>query len=374
MKKHAGDIRVEMVIALIFLCIPFSTLKAQDETITNSYLGTAAYNTDGLKILDDLITERNFIFTSELHYHPYSVETQKKFIAYLSSGNRLDVFALEGDYAMGYEINHFFRTGDTLRLKTLFDLHPEMMVRTEAADFYKHYISLKALRDSMNTDFEVKGIDVCYVGGFKGSVFTVLQILEMSLDSTLVAIKQEGKSMLQKKRLQDNKVEDWTNLLKEKLNETDQTFSQSNGDENRVELFNIIFNIEQSLRVRQGKMAEREMEISRNFKRYCKPDERVFVQFGFSHVFANLEKRYGINENTFISFLNEDSTYADRSIIIQFMPWKGTKMYFPLLTNMEKEQIAHIVLEKPFPQLVDFRKMNSIAGTFDFSIIVDGAY
>ena len=368
------DIIVEVVITLIFLCIPFLTLKAQDETITSSYLGTAAYNTAGLKVLDDLISERNFIFTSELHYHPYSLETQKKFIAYLSAGNRLDVFALEGDYAMGYEINHFFRTGDTLRLKTLFDLHPEMMVRTETADFYKHYIALKALRDSMNTDFEVKGIDICYGGGFKGSVFTILQILEMSLDSTLVEITEEGKSMLRKKKLREKEVRNWVMVLKQKLDAEELRFLQSIGEHDHAELGNILFNMEQSLEVKKNNMRGREHEISRNFKKYCQPSERVFAQFGYPHVFKNLENRYGIKGDTFISLVNQNDAYANRSVVVQFMPWEGTKTYFPLLTDWEKEQITPFVSEGPFPQLVDFRNMKSINGAFDFSIIVIGSY
>ncbi|NEN25867.1 hypothetical protein G3O08_20460 [Cryomorpha ignava] len=374
MKTRTANNRTELVIVLMFFFTSFSTLEAQDEIVSSFYLGTNTYNTDGLKILDDLIAEQNFVFTSELHYHPYSLESQKKFIAYLSAGNQLDILGLEGDYALGYEINHFLETGDTLRLKTLFDLHPEMMVRTETADFYKHYIAVKAMRDSMQTDFGVKGLDVCYGGGFKGSIFTIIQILEMSSDSTLFKTVEEGKLMLQKKRLGDNRVRNWVKVLKIKLNDAEPTFLQSIGDYNLAELSNILFNIEQSLEVKKGKMKERELEISHNFKRYCYPDERVFVQFGYSHVFANLENRYGINENTFIGFLNQDSTYANRSIVIQFMPWEGTKAYFPLLTDTEKEQIAPVVLKRPFPQLVDFRYMQSIERAFDFSIIVSGSY
>lgn len=360
--------------AFMMCLVSLSALIAQEEIVHNYYLGSDAYDTDGLAVLDDLLAERNFVFTSELHYHHYSLDVQKKFIAYLSQGNGLDVLGIEGDYATGYEINHFFKTGDTTRLKDMFDLHPEMMVSTETADFYKHYIALKAYRDSTRADFKAVGLDVCYGGGFKGSIFSIVQILNMADEPNLAEVLEEGRAMLSNKKLRDKQVRKWTNTLKTELDGAKPEPAQSIGEKDYAELTNIILNVEQSLEVRKHNMKDRERKISENFKNFCQPQERVFAQFGYAHVFANLEKRYGINGDTFISFLNQDDAYADRSTVVQFMPWDGTRAYFPLLKDNEKEQITPIVLEKPFPQLIDFRNMESVEGSFDFAIIVEGGY
>jgi len=115
----------------------------------------------------------------------------------------------------------------------------------------------------------------------------------------------------------------------------------------------------------------REHFIAYNFMKYCKPYEYVYAQYGFPHVFRNSKIKYRSGEETFIDFINRENHYKDKSLIIQFMPWQGIRLYFPLLDEMEIKRIRPIIENQSFPQLVDFREMESVKGCFDFAIIVE---
>lgn len=367
--------KFKLSLTLFFLFSLFfgGTLYAQDSILPiKCYHFNSALSYQSIsEALKSVKPQRNFVFTSELHYNRYSLEIRKKFILYLASTKKLDKIALEADYAYGYEINHFFQTGDTVRFQNLYKLHPEMNVSIKTANFYKYYVRLKDIADSLHLNLIFYGIDVSLYGGYKGSIFSINNILTKCETFIFKDLIMAGCELIDKKKLRDVLVRKWLKNVNEKVTTYTSTTSKGLPDETFIELNNILFNMRQSLERKKSGLS-REKCIAQNFMKYCSPDDYVYAQFGYGHVFRNSKSKYpSFGDKTFIDNLNDEDSYKNKSLIIQFMPWRGTELYFPLLSQEEIILISPIIENLPFPQLVDFRQLKSVKGCFDFAIIVD---
>lgn len=361
-----------LILLILSSCFLITGIRAQNDTVKTYSYNSNPLDCSALEVFSSILEEKNFIFTSELHYHPYSLKVRKKFILFLASKEMLDKIGLEADYAYGYEVKHFFKTGDTLRFKKLFSLHPEMTAYTESADFYKYYSHLKHLTDSLNLHLDFYGIDLVLFNRYKGSIFSVNNILKNCQNSIIQNAIKFGNGLIDKK-IGRSRAAKWLDIVKFAIESQKTALEQCVLPTELKDLSNILFNIDQSIKYQNESGLVREEQIAVNFMKYFKPTDYVYAQFGYPHIFRNSIIKYD-NGQTFIDNLNEVDFYKNKSIIIQFMPWGGTELYFPLFSDDEMNTIRPMINHKKLPQLVDFRKMKSIKKCFDFAIIVPGGW
>jgi hypothetical protein len=364
----------KLIVALLaFYCI--FPAQCQVASITSYPFSNDPLAWQDLKVLDGSLSKQNLIFSSEIHGRKGTLDIRKKFILYLSEVDKLDIVGLEADYAYGYEINRYFETGDIGILKDLYKYHPEYTLY-KRIDFYTHYSVLKQLNDSLTLNLKYVGLDVVRRGYQKGTIHSLSSLLlTANLDNTYDQIIEEATHLCEKRKLKFKNIQPWLNRLISIVAENEESLKANLSNEQQTALINIMHNLQQSIDIYVDRIYRREIGIFRNYKRYIEPNQYAYAQYGKQHTFLRRWKEWGNPSGSFLDQLEGDSLYQNKLLVIQFLVVSDKKdrsgLHYQPLTKTEFEEIKPILENNEFPQLVDFRKMESVKDCFDFAIIVE---
>lgn len=321
---------------------------------------------EDLNFFKPILEQKNFFFLSEAHFHPKASEISSKFIRFFANSSRQVYVVFEGDFAHGCALNEYFQTGNYEFLMDFYEYQPDYI--TSDSSLFAQYKLLKDWSDSNKLNFEFVGIDVCKEG-FEGSTYWLLKLMKELTNASYVDVIALGDKMLTSK-IGYRDMSRWLNKIEKSQLQNDSPFGQDSYFKDSREFENIIHNVRQSLKIKSLRAVNREAQIADNFKRYIKPSDQVFSYFGYGHVLTNRWPDYGERGRSFVDWLEADSAYRDKSVIIGFSPSVNGSSEFSLFGKLLSESIKIELENTAYPKIVDFRRIPAINDQFQFAIII----
>ena len=362
-------IRYFFLISLNVLCCILVHGQECTGQIKIHSINLTGYGSKDLNFLEPLIEKRNFFFVSEAHGNPYSYLAAKKIISYMATQNKLKWVAIEADYAHGCALNDYFRTGNLQGLKDFIKFQPDYL-KYENIDYLTYYEHLRQSYDSLGFTFKFIGIDVCKEG-FKGSVYSILNCLNLLEYRQFKDQISDGKKLLKKKKIRYKQIHKWVLEIQSKLLLIENSVESDGLRAEYNNLVNTIYNLNQSIQIRSTNQVNRELQIANNFKRYIDPNDYVYCQFGYGHVLTNRWSKLGDKGKSFVDWLQTTESYNNRSVIFAFSPHLKDSPEFPLFRGSLCKPFKEKILQYEFPVIVDFRKVESFNKEFQFVFIAD---
>ena len=329
------------------------------------------YPKHSLEILNQVLTERNFLFFSEAHGNPFTLRIAETLIFAMAAQHNLDWIAIEADYAYGYAVNKYLETGDMTVLERL-DRHQKDRTSYKELDYRKHYQRLKSWRDSLNFDFRVVGLDVCK-DGYELSIFYLTNELNSLQNSDeFISITSVGQKLLDG-TISHRAAKKFITSIETEIKLIKDSFLETQRRSDLQVFMNTLRNAQQSIEIRSLRNVNRENIIAENFKKFIKPSDRVYCQFGYGHVLTERWPDHGSNGFSFVDWLEQSVEYSDRSAIVAFSATENASQSFDLFRDNLSSDMKREIQQSVFPVLIDFRGVSAINKQFQFAIILNSS-
>lgn len=336
-----------------------------------SQFPTEGHNLDNPTFLDSTVGDYDVFFTAEWHWRKENTSRMQKMIEYLVKENSLNAIVVERSYDFGHWVNYFLATGDSLLLKEFlslddfFSIYHGRLYQNE----YEFYRWLRKYMIDNDLSIQVIGIDLHAYWDEKPILWSFLKLTEQdaTLQKPFTKNINEAEELIAQKRVSIHRMLKWFRNLKKA-----SVGIVTNNDA----FLNFIFSLEQSVKYAHGgKFNYREQQIAHNFKRYTRPGEKVFGQFGQGHTMLKPEisprsKPFKIfKPDQYYSFtylLNKDPDYQGKILSIGRVCFKcedigpsyGKDIFKPFMTAETFERLRPQLLKVPNNTIIDFRNTN----------------
>ncbi len=305
--------------------------------------------------LDSTIPNYNIVFTAEMHWNKFNDERKKEMIIYLAKNNQINTIVLEASYIYGYWLNQFLQNGDTIFLKELtstYSSFDDADKNIKYQDSYSFYLWLYKFIQSNNLSIKIVGIDLEFINKPQRPLWSFMKLVAKFKElHVLTESISNAKHLLNQEKITLKQFKKWVSLLEKEKNKT-------NVDN---EIFNwFVTNIKQGIpfgKIRQWEYREKLMY--QNFLSFIKPADKVYGQFGLSHILLNDRN---MAKNRLATYLNKNPLFSGKILSIGLVHYnlKTADLapydeYHPFLTKEEFERLTPFFKTLPNNTLVDFR-------------------
>tara|TARA_R110001592_G_scaffold199132_3_gene447556 strand:- start:36 stop:1106 length:1071 start_codon:yes stop_codon:yes gene_type:complete len=333
---------------LLFILISNSDIFAQQ-------FPTEGYSLSNPTFLDSTISDYNVVFTAEMHWNKFNDERKKEMVTYLAKNNRINTIVLEASYSYGYWLNQFLENGDTIFLKELTSIYnstDDADQKIKYQDSYSLYSWLYEFTQTNNLTIKMTGVDLEFIYKPQRPLWSFVKITEKFKDLQVLSKSiSDAEHLLTQEKITKSQFKKWFSALEKDISK--QKISNS--------IFNqFINNIEQSLNFGASKgFIYREQVMYQNFLSMINKDDKVFGQFGLSHIM--LDDRQ-MSKNRLTTYLNQNQLFKDKILSIGLVNYDFTTAgsapydeYLPFLTKEEFERLTPEFKKLPTNTFVDLR-------------------
>lgn len=316
---------------------------------------TEGYSLSNPTFLDSTISDYNVVFTSEMHWNKFNDERKQNMITYLAKNNRINTIVLEASYIYGYWLNEFLQNGDTIFLKELTSIYSsfdDADQKIKYQDSYSFYLWLYEYVNKNNLTIKTVGIDLEFIYNPQRPLWSFLKLA--SKFKELYVLKKSisnAKHLLTQEKITKNQFKKWYSLLEKELNTTKIN--------NEVLIF-FVNNIKQGIKFSGNYGWQyREKVMTQNFLSRIKKDDKVFGQFGLSHIMLHDRQ---MSNNRMATHLNQHPLFKDKILSIGLVNYNlktadlaPYNEYLPFLTKEEFERLTPKFKKLPTNTFVDLR-------------------
>lgn len=308
--------------------------------------------------LDSTISDYNVVFTAEMHWNKFNDGRKKEMITYLAKNNRINTIVLEASYGYGYWLNQFLQNGDTIFLKELtstYNSFDDADQKIKYQDSYSFYKWLYDFTQIHNLTIKMVGIDLEFIYKPQRPLWSFVKLVSKFKGlHVLTKSISDAEHLLTQEKITKNQFKKWFSLLEKERNKT-------GADNEILNLF--VTNIKQGIPFGGSREWQyREKLMCQNFLSFIKSDDKVFGQFGLSHIMLNDSE---ISKNRLATNLNNNQLFKDKVLSIGLVNYnlKTADLapydeYLPFLTKEEFERLTPEFKKLPTNTFVDLRNTN----------------
>lgn len=322
----------------------------------------AGFELEDPTFLDETVANYDVFFTAEMHWRKENNPRKMAMVNYLAGKNSIDVIVVERSYVFGHWINHYLESGDSLLLKEFLEIDNFFSTRNGVVqeDEYMFYTWLRKFNQKNGLEIRVVGIDLAAFWHGKPQLWSFLKFME--LDTSLAELYSSKipltQGLLDKNTVSVRSMRQWFEEVKEISAQEDATASNFHF---------FLLNLEQSIPwIKAKDLNYRESQIARNFLQYIQAGEKVYGQYGLSHIALENGERIGFD--TFASVLNKTERYMNKILSIGLVcigcdpdskkdkgDFPGPDIFHHFLTQADFDRLKPDFLKLPPNTFVDFR-------------------
>lgn len=317
---------------------------------------------DNPAFLDETVANYDVFFTAEMHWRKENNPRKMAMIKYLASKNSIDVIVVERSFDFGYWVNHYLETGDSLLLKEFLEKDNFYSTRKGVVleDEYTFYTWLRNFNHENDLKIRVIGIDLAAFWRGKPLLWSFLTFMEMgsSLAERYGALIPRTQDLLEKNNVSVRAMRKW-------FNEVNAINNQIDVIDSNFQCF--LLNLEQSIPwIKGNELNYRDSQIAKNFLRYVKGGEKVYGQYGLTHVALENGERIGFD--TFASVLNSNERYRNKILSVGLIcigcdpdtkedsgDFPGPDIFHHFLTQADFDRLKSEFMKLPQNTFMDLR-------------------
>jgi len=335
------------ILFLFFMLLPIAIFSQKNES---------DYSLTNPTFLDSTISNYNIVFSSEIHWSKQNLKRRENLISYLANKNSLNKIVLEIGFIYGFWINKYMETGDTIFFKEFTDAYGFMNSAGDDTNYtntYNYYVKLRHLLKGKQVEFV--GIDLEFAHTHpKSTLWSFIQLTKHYPQLKIYAESTKKASMLLlQNKVKGNDLKKWFLRLKKELKKekiSNDVFSR------------FIKNIDESIDfpVLRG-FIYREKIMYQNFLDMIDKSDKVYGQFGLSHIMLNNRKE--MTKNRLATYLNQNQLFKDKILSIGLVCYDCQSAdlpietyYEPFLIKDEFERLTPKFKKLPSNTFVDLRK------------------